>query len=389
MDLKRHRTPSSIETILEFPRGLTDNRLSDEQLQRYVPPPGRLAQFSQAQNAYCKHSNLRRHNQATGLNGSVDSCHLAKLIRDRKSGQAREFGCLVCERRFTSLMGANQHMDVMGHWNHSQSTAAGLQYMKIVAPKQKSTPDGPWSAMPDLQRDLTHNFFDPKNQYPESGTGQYPYVIICSMIVNKADFENTGISTCETCERSFSTPQGANQHMDVKQHWSKPQDQQRPQENTSIRAKPNPTTCTHKDEGIKPPKFACLVEPVISFTCDTCKRAFGTEDAVNQHMAAKGHLNAFDCDICGLEFRTRGRLKQHRATHPPPLPATKHETDVHSEREFPCEVCRLDFTTAEDTDKHMAEVHFCKECGGLITTTNLHMECSMLYVENFWQSQYA
>jgi hypothetical protein len=37
----------------------------------------------------------------------------------------------------------------------------------------------------------------------------------------------------------------------------------------------------------------------------------------------------------------------------------------------------------------MAEVHFCKECGGLITDTNTHMECSMLYVEAFWRAQYG
>ncbi|OQD86711.1 hypothetical protein PENANT_c007G07936 [Penicillium antarcticum] len=421
MDVKRHRTSSSVETVPEGTRGLTDDGHSGKQLQRSLSLPSRLAQSTQVQNAYYTHTSVR-YNPATGLTESVDSYHSVKPIMDTTDKRAMHYGCGVCERKFRSLLGVNQHMDVMDHWPQQspppQPASPGHQYMGIVVPERDLRSDRPWPAMPGLEHDFYHDSIDVKNQfYPEEGIYLCHHVSISNMIVNTTDFDGMENFMCKTCDRSFTTAHGAIQHMDVMQHWSQPLDQQRHHAYNRTNTGPKMNARTQERGDVKPPKLARLRKQVAFFKCDTCERVFNTQDGVIQHMAVKshrvqfkcgtrkrsfntedgalqhmvvkGHRNIYGCDICGCDFGTQSQLEQHMATHDSPLPAIKHERYVPFETDIPCEICHLVFSTAGDTDKHMSEVHFCQECSGLITGTNLHMECTMRYVETFWQSQCA
>ncbi|KAJ6019329.1 hypothetical protein N7522_001396 [Penicillium canescens] len=366
MDLKDHRTPPAPGSL----PGQAQDGNSNEQLQRSLSYATTSTQLTRALNAYYKHTSIR-YNLETGLNESVHSYHSINVILDTTSNRTKNYGCAVCERQFSSLLAVNQHMDVKGHWpgqlQRPQPAPPGSQSMGIAAPEQL-WPEEALPALPNMQ----HDSIDVKDQYnPETGvhfTGWFP---------------------CEMCDRLFSTQQGANQHMDVKEHWRQHQDQQRIHTHTSTSIGPNTSIRPHMRAGIRPPRYARPVAAVISFKCDSCERVFNTEDGVIQHMAVKAHWRIFGCDLCYLEFRTRGQLERHIATHDSSEPEIKRQPDVPFERDIPCEICHLVFPTASDADKHMAEVHFCKECGGLVTDTNTHMECSMLYVETFGELSMA
>ncbi|KAJ6071493.1 hypothetical protein N7499_009507 [Penicillium canescens] len=384
MDLKDHRTPPAPG----FLPGQAHDGNSNEQLQRSLSYATTGAQLTRALNAYYKHTSIR-YNLETGLNESVHSYHSINVILDTTSNRTKNYGCAVCERQFSSLLAVNQHMDVKGHWpgqlQRPQPAPPGSQSMGIAAPEQLWLEEV-LPALPNMQ----HDSIDVKDQYnPETGRYIYHSVSIKNMRINITGVHFTGWFPCEMCDRLFSTQQGANQHMDVKEHWRQHQDQQRIHTHTSTSTGPNTSIRPHMRAGIRPPRYARPVAAVISFKCDSCERVFNTEDGVIQHMAVKAHWRIFGCDLCYLEFRTRGQLERHIATHDSSEPEIKRQPDVPFERDIPCEICHLVFPTASDADKHMAEVHFCKECGGLVTDTNTHMECSMLYVETFWRAQYG
>jgi hypothetical protein len=74
---------------------------------------------------------------------------------------------------------------------------------------------------------------------------------------------------CETCTRTFSSQDAADQHMNAKGHW----------------------------------------QPTVP--CETCSQLFYTEEGANQHMAVKGHYKNY-CAECGRTFLNENCLRQVR-----------------------------------------------------------------------------
>lgn len=170
MDLKDHRTLSRVERGPGFLQGQAHDGNSHAQLQRPLSHATTGTQLTRVQNAYYKHSSIR-YNPETGLNESVHNYHAINVIMDTTGNRAKYYGCAVCERQFSSLLGVNQHMDVKGHWpeqsQRPQPAPPGSQPVGIAAPEQL-WPEEPWPALPNVQ----HDSIDVKDQY-HLETGRY------------------------------------------------------------------------------------------------------------------------------------------------------------------------------------------------------------------------
>ena len=132
MDLKDHRTPSR--------PGFLQGQAHDGNSQRATPEVSLYAmtgtQLTRALNAYYKHTSIQ-YNLETGLNESVHSYHSIDVVRDTTGNRAKNYGCAVCERQFSSLLAVNQHMT----WR-----ATGLSSHNVHNPLHLAL--NPWALRP-------------------------------------------------------------------------------------------------------------------------------------------------------------------------------------------------------------------------------------------------
>lgn len=113
---------------------------------------------------------------------------------------------------------------------------------------------------------------------------------------------------CDTCNRTFRTQQGCEQHIDDTDHWARDS------------------------------------EPESVFECNTGNREFASQEASNQHMSAKGHWHhQYKCETCHRKFYTQAAVKQHKD-------ALGHWTPRY---DFKCETCNRVFGTQGGATHHM------------------------------------
>ncbi|KAK8036728.1 hypothetical protein PG994_015225 [Apiospora phragmitis] len=93
--------------------------------------------------------------------------------------------------------------------------------------------------------------------------------------------------------------------------------------------------------------------------CITCDRAFGSEDALEQHLRnSPVHAPSFDCDDCNRSFRSDNALQHHLSDSPAHAPS------------FDCETCDRSFGSEGALEQHLRDspVHApssfdCETCG--------------------------
>ncbi|XP_020289558.1 zinc finger protein 431-like [Pseudomyrmex gracilis] len=131
------------------------------------------------------------------------------------------------------------------------------------------------------------------------------------------------------------------------------------------------------------------------FTCDTCDASFATEFALHVHESTHvynivcticnttvvntEHLNNhvkythpesryYACVICGTKFATRSELQTHANTHTEKLwkcnyckkiylnysSLNIHKLNKHSELDFTCAICSLEFSSDSELQSHLA-----------------------------------
>jgi uncharacterized Zn-finger protein len=82
----------------------------------------------------------------------------------------------------------------------------------------------------------------------------------------------------------------------------------------------------------------------ISFNCETCDRAFNNEEALEQHLRDSPiHALVFDCEICHRSFSSEEALKHHLRDSP-----------VHAVS-FNCETCDRAFSSEEALEQHLRD----------------------------------
>ena len=100
----------------------------------------------------------------------------------------------------------------------------------------------------------------------------------------------------------------------------------------------------------------------MSHVCNTCKKAFATQQTLNNHIKLHtGDLN-YQCGVCSKSFVSNSVLGNHLKTH-----------DVSSKiPKFDCNHCSKKFNHPSNLKRHIRTAHFemsdkktylCTECG--------------------------
>jgi hypothetical protein len=109
--------------------------------------------------------------------------------------------------------------------------------------------------------------------------------------------------TCNTCDKTFASEESVDQHMDALNHWGESEDE---------------------DE----------------FACDRCDRTFTSWDGCKQHMTALNHWYTDKCDTCDRRFVNKQAAEQH-------MDALEHRSSPY------CRSCERYFQHPSDLFQHM------------------------------------
>ena len=110
------------------------------------------------------------------------------------------------------------------------------------------------------------------------------------------------------------------------------------------------------------------------YFCETCGKSFANKSCLKTHQlhVHQKYSEELPCDVCGKFFRTRELLKQHQEREHSECPRfacntcgqrfgsnyhlKRHEI-IHTDEEFPCELCSRRFKRKDGLETHMSTIH--------------------------------